>query len=300
MLFGEYAVLEGRRALAMCVDRRIACTLRESAPTDRVRLVSPGVFEPPIELPLWRLDDPEPPDELELLWPLIRPRLRGGHELTFEADFPPTWGLGSSSAALLAAGGALGVAPDELLVAARDAQRSLQGRASGYDVATQLTGGFVAYRDGDPPRVDGVEPGPGLCWLVAWTGRKAKTSGMIRKVMARGSAGALLDRIGALTEAGLDALVAGDGSRLGPLLNDGQALLDALGATPLDLADQIAALQADPAVLGARLSGAGGGDCLLILAADVAAAAAAATNQGFEVLDLNVESDGLIIEESNP
>lgn len=293
MLFGEYAVLEGHRSLALCFDRRIACSAAEH---DGVRLDAPGVFEPPVELPLDALAG-EPPEGLRLIWPLLVDHGRGV-SLTFDAAFPPTWGLGSSSASTLAAAGALaalrGDEPDELALFAQvlDAQRSLQGAASGYDAATQLLGGAVAYR-AEPRELTRLPDRP-FQWVVAYTGVKASTGAMIRSVREDHPVGSpIYAEIGALAERGIAAWEADDAAALGTLMNQGQALLERLGAAPVELIAILRALQADPAVLGARLAGAGGGDCILILADDADEAAAAARAHGLEILPLSPEPAGL-------
>lgn len=299
MLFGEYAVLEGHRSVALCFDRRIRCTATRGG--DRVTVVSPGVFEPSIDLPAAALDQgPAPDPRLGLLWPILRAHARGGVHLVFDAGFPPTWGLGSSSASTLAAAAALaGRGGVDRFAEVRDAQRALQGSASGYDVATQLLGGYVLYRDGESAELQPLLVDAEPSWVVAWTGTKVGTGPMIRRVRERFPPGhAVYARIGALAERGADLLREGDLSGLGAALDEGHGLLEELGAVPDEPAAIVRALQADPDVLGARMSGAGGGDCILILAADPTYAAAAARGHGLEVLDLHPDADGLRIEES--
>jgi len=295
MLFGEYAVLHGHRSLALCLDRRIRCSA--TAGGGRLTIVSPGVFEPPIDLPADALEQAEPPDErLTLLWPILRKHARGlgGVGLRFEADFPPTWGLGSSSASTLAAAAALAGPGRQRFVEARDAQRRLQGSASGYDVATQLLGGYVAYRDGDPAELSRVEPGAELRWVILWTGRKVGTGGMIRRVSERFEpSDPIFEEIGAVAEAGIDAVALGDVRGLGTALDAGHGLLERLGAVPGEISAIVRALQADPDVLGIRLCGAGGGDCLALLADDVGYASEAARRHGLQVLDVAPEPQGL-------
>lgn len=290
MLFGEYAVLEGHRSLALCWNRRIRCS---AEPHTSLRIEAPGVFEP-AELPVEALEAPCAVDELTLLWPLLQAH-GAGVLLRFEADFPPAWGLGSSSASTLAAAAALGLAtePMELLQLVIEAQMALQGNASGYDAATQLLGGAVAYRR-EPRELQPARPGAEHRWVVAWTGRKASTASMIRRVREVHPPGdTIYARIGAVAEQGIAAFKGDDPRALGAALNIGQGLLDELGAVPDELGAIVTALQADPGVLGARMTGAGGGDSVLILADDVACAAEAARRHGLEILDLAYEAEGL-------
>jgi mevalonate kinase len=309
MLLGEYAVLEGHPALAMCLDRRICCEAELIPGSRRLRVESEMVFSDPIELSMDSLSsETSPLPELRLLWPVLRARAprQGGLSLRFDASFPPTWGLGSSSASTLAAAGALralqGEATEGVAVfnEVRSAQRALQGAASGYDVATQLLGGYVVFADADVPMMEQVVPPPSaqLNWVVAWTGRKADTGDMIRNVLSRFEVGhSLYADIGALAQRGIRNLRAGDVEALGHDLSEGQMLLDGLGAVPTELAGLVKRLQQNPAVLGARLSGAGGGDCILVLASDADEAARACAEQGLEVLSLALAREGLLEEE---
>jgi mevalonate kinase len=309
MLLGEYAVLEGHSALAMCLDRRIACEAELIPNSQRLRIESEQVFPVPFDLDMSTLSHADPPAaELRLLWPVLRahaPKV-GGLSLRFDANFPPTWGLGSSSASTLAAAGALRALSGEAAVGSsvfrevHSAQRSLQGAASGYDVATQLLGGYVVFSDDVFPAMERVEPPSSstLHWVVAWTGRKADTGDMIRDVGSRFPVGhPIYAEIGALTSRGVESLRGGDLEALGQALSEGHALLGTLGAVPQDLADRIQTLQDSSDVFGARLSGAGGGDCILVLASDREGAIRTCEKQGFEVLPLAPESRGLVEEE---
>ena len=299
MLFGEYAVLEGHRALAMCLNRRISCSVRRGG--DGLQIVAPGVFEPSVDLPLERLEETEPGDHrLGLLWPLLRAHADGeGLRLEFSADFPPTWGLGSSSASSLAAAAALAGLGPERFGEVLSAQRALQGGASGYDVATQMLGGFVLYRGGEPPEMERLKV-PAMHWMLAWTGSKVKTGGMIRSVRARFPLGhPIFARIGALTELAVPLLQGGHRRALGEAMNRGQAHLAELGAVPDELGEIVHRLQGHSAIFGARMTGAGGGDSVLLLVSEPEAAADAARAQGLEPLDLAPEPDGLRMETSS-
>jgi mevalonate kinase len=296
MLFGEYAVLDGHRAIAMCLDRRISCVVERGG--GRLRVHSAGVFEPPVDLPASELSSELCPDpRLRLLWPLLRRHGDPtGLSLHFEAEFPPTWGLGSSSASTLAAAAALAGPGPERFGEVLAAQRQLQGSASGYDIATQLLGGFVLYRGGAAPKMERLDV-PELDWLLAWTGTKASTGSMIGKVRERFALGhPLYDHIGALAETAAELLCGGHRRALGEAMNQGHALLAQLGAVPDDLASTVQRLQADSSIFGARMTGAGGGDSILLLVSDRDAASTALRSCGLEVLDLRPESEGLRME----
>lgn len=298
MLFGEYAVLEGHRAIAMSLDRRISCRVVRGG--GRLRVQAPGVFEPLVDLPASCLSEDRLPDKrLGLLWPLLRQHGNGeGLSLVFEAGFPPVWGLGSSSASTLAAAAALAGPGPERFGEVLSAQRNLQGNASGYDIATQLLGGVVIYRGGALPSMERLDV-PELDWLLAWTGSKVSTGAMIGKVRERFPPGhTLYAHIGALAEVAAELLCGGHRRALGEAMNEGQRLLTQLGAVPEELGERVQHLQSDPAVFGGRMTGAGGGDSVLLLVSDRKAATEAVRSCGLEVLDVRPTTDGLRMEDA--
>ncbi|MCO4768513.1 MAG: hypothetical protein KDA24_00675 [Deltaproteobacteria bacterium] len=304
MLFGEFAVLQGHPSLAMCFDRRLRCEARDGGGV--LRFDAPELLDDEvIELPLSELAAQAPRPELRLLWPLLReaaPRL-GGLSLRFDAEFPPTWGLGSSSASSVAAVAAvrqlLGALPPlkGLFTEAHELQRSLQGRASGYDVATQLLGGTVMFQDarsrGELVKMRQLATHR-MHWQVAYTGNKASTTKMISVVEGAHAPGQVIyDRIGGLAKEGITFIEHGNSFALGDAMNRGHALLGALGAVPAHLDDKVRHIQSRPGVLGARMCGAGGGDCVLLLVDEPRRGAAAVDDVGFELLSLNPTPHGL-------
>ena len=298
MLFGEYAVLEGHRAIAMSLDRRISCRVVRGG--DRLRVRAPGVFDPSVDLPVSCLSTAELPDErLRLLWPLLRQHSSGdGLALEFDAEFPPIWGLGSSSASTLAAAAALAGPGPERFGEVLSAQRKLQGNASGYDIATQLVGGVVLYRGGALPSMERLDV-PELDWLLAWTGSKVSTGAMIGKVRERFPPGHnLYAHIGALAEVAAELLCGGHRRALGEAMNEGQRLLAQLGAVPDELGERVQHLQDQPSIFGGRMTGAGGGDSVLLLVSDREAASEAVRACGLEVLDVHPARQGLRMEDA--
>ncbi len=79
---------------------------------------------------------------------------------------------------------------------------------------------------------------------------------------------------------------------MGPLLNEGHRRLADLGAVPEEADAIVRALQADPDVLGARMCGAGGGDCVPILADAPGYAGRAAQQHGLQLPPLQPEAQG--------
>ncbi|MBM3135482.1 MAG: hypothetical protein FJZ89_09430 [Chloroflexi bacterium] len=119
-------------------------------------------------------------------------------------------------------------------------------------------------------RNDSGKPVGELPLVVGYSGVKADTTTLVRGVAARRAAAPqeidrLFDESAALVEAGRRALLAGDFATLGRLFAQAQELLVRLGVSTPRLEALIAAAR-EAGAWGAKLSGAGGGDCLIALA----------------------------------
>jgi mevalonate kinase len=314
MLFGEYAVLFGHDAISCAFDARITATATATA-EPLVVIDSPRVLPEPLCLPLAALAEGAPKN-LDFVWACLAGRAPfpwgGGVRLHIEAGFPREWGFGSSSAvtvATLAALGALGGEPPEPLALAAAAtaliQRVQGGVGSGYDAANQAFGGLIRYRmpraPGQMPEVERLPmpPAEGPSLFAAWTRDKVSTPSMVRAVRERHPSGdPLYGELGALSGRAASAARAGQWDAIGGLMDEGQRLHERLGTSPEGLSRALALARRTEGVLGAKLTGAGGGDSALILARDEEAAARACERAGLTLLPSRPDPEGLRISPS--
>ncbi len=267
MLFGEHAVLRGHLALVCAVDRRLRVRLtpREDA---RVEIHS--------ELGTYRASLGSLADAPRLRFVLAAvadtaPRLPGGFSLEIDSDLRSDLGLGSSAAVTVATLAALrawaGIphAPADLLAAARAVIRSVQGAGSGADAAASIHGSIVAFR------AEPLQAEPLGCLhpiTAAYAGAKTPTAEVIQRVdAAREARPALFDAlfalIGRVSEEAASALRSGDSDAVGALMNLAQGLMEALGVCNARLAELVYRLRGLPGIGGAKISGAGLGDCAI-------------------------------------
>lgn len=265
MLLGEHAVLHGHRALVLAVDQRLRVELA-ARDDDRVEI------ESALGRHTTTLGACAPHPQFRFLLEAIRrhaPHCPRGFTLRVASEFSHTIGFGSSAAVTVAGVAALrryaGLPVDEPIV--RDESiaiiRAVQGRGSGADAAASTHGGVVAYR-AEPREVERLPAA--LEGLAVYCGYKTPTPEVIRHVdeqwAGRETAlAALFDRMDRCAGDARVALERGDLSTFGETLNTGQALLEELGVNTPELAAIIAALHADPGILGAKISGSGLGDC---------------------------------------
>lgn len=319
VILGEYVVLSGAPALVMAVERHARASLEASgdgrvhvetrlgrigrtsgpagAPTgiDLIDRVCAAVRAPP---PPWRASL----DSGELF--------HRGTKL----------GLGSSAAALCAWAGAWtaycranGVpTPPPTAPGLIALHRELQkGVGSGIDVAASFTGGMVRYAiDSERmPQIGSVRMPNGVGFAGIFAGASASTPGLVARYEAwvKGDppASSLLTRtLRGVAQAGCQA--ASDGDAAGFLTavaeygNGLEALGRAMGVDLVTAEHRRIGLEARKLGVVYKISGAGGGDLGLALSSqpeNLAAFAARVADLGFQVVELTIDRQGLVVEE---
>ena len=196
-----------------------------------------------------------------------------GHslDLWLEAEVPARAGLGSSAAMAVAIARAVaartGAGEDDVLAAAAAAEAVFHSTPSGIDTAAASRGGVGRF-----DRVAGWQSIPvkqpvEIC--VGLSGQVRQTSDLVRSVAELSErapvARRLIDALGDLARAGMDALASGDMEVLGHEFNMAHGLLSGLGVSTPELDALVRAARAGGA-LGAKLTGAGGGGAVIALA----------------------------------
>lgn len=285
MLFGEHAVLAGKRALVVSVNQRIKATL---IPRDDniVQLISAlGKYEGTVEDigPVGTVSPKAPFHFVLTAISVYREKLQSGFDLHIKSDFSSTLGLGSSAAVVVAVLRVMSKyvndnekrmnekimneneALHSLFKQARTVVETVQGQASGADVAASVFGGVVLYRK-DPLLINLFPVLPPL--VASYVGYKTPTTEVIQKVKtcfeeSQYLLECLFDAMEACTETALLALQQQDWCTFGHCMNVGHGLLNALGVSDAAL-DQVATqLRHQEGILGTKISGAGLGDCVI-------------------------------------
>lgn len=333
VLCGEYAVLEGARAIVLALDRRALVTLQPIA-GDACVIDAPGLAihdasgRPDGQGHLaWSNIDQAGAVQLKLVASVIEQALADGPVAAFRVqldtaalfavDEPSSkLGLGSSAALAVALAGAVAAHAGRPLPAVARlvaAHRRMQGgRGSGLDIAASLSGGSILYRllDGAPQIAPAAWP-QGLGFACVWSGKSASTGVFLRGLAAwRQRAGteyaALLRELAACAETAADALAtAAVDDLLLALGAYGQVLARLGNASGLDIVcaehRTLAALAADCGVVY-KSCGAGGGDLGVALGTDadrLAAFRQAVAREGMRNLDLRIDPHGLHVQQTN-
>lgn len=307
MLAGEYAVLDGGRAIVGAVDRRVVATIappggRDVGPPSPFLVAARAVVA----------------DQLGDDVAAAFARLTVDSEAL--RDGARKLGLGSSAATTVAAiAAALATAPAGVVGDDDDERRALIGRlaalahaaaqgakgapGSGADVAASTWGGVIDFRRDAPPAPCRLPAD--LRLTFAWTGQPADTATLVAAVRAGqrtrpAGTGRALAAIAQAADALADAVTAA--AAIEAIAAGGRAMTALATVTAVALVpSSVATLAARLAPLGAavKTTGAGGGDIVLIAAPaviDPAAVAAAIVASRLSPLALALDPRGVTLE----
>jgi mevalonate kinase len=265
MLLGEHAVLHGFRAMVCAINRRITVQLTPT-PDDTVKILSElGEYQSPLKN---LTDHPSFLFVLQAIRQQIE-RLPSGFELRITSQFSSDIGFGSSAAVTVATEGALmqwinGEAPqlETLFSQSLTTVRAVQGGGSGADLAASVFGGILGYRSGKVFASFGVS----VPLTAVYCGYKKPTGEVIAQVndMFKEQPEKyerIYNDIDHGVEEAVKYLENNDLPAFGRVLDHHQRLMHEMGISTSELDDIVVSLQADPNIVGAKISGSGLGDC---------------------------------------
>lgn len=270
IVFGEHAVVYGRPAIAVGIDRGVRAVARPTDGPSRVRVVS------------WHADDPNAEQALSTAFQRIvdvtreslaaEGRTLPDHvDVEVDAELAHGAGLGCSAAMGVAIARALDGEARSAQIAERVMawERVFHGNPSGIDAAVSAMGGCVYFTKGAP--IERVLLRTPLTLVVGHSGVTSGTREMVDSV-ARirerkpESTEKSFDAIETLVRNARLALEAGDLGAVGKLLDLNQMLLGGLMLSTPEI-ERMCSIARGEGALGAKLTGAGGGGCVLALVA---------------------------------
>jgi len=278
MLFGEHAVIYDRPCLVTAVNKRISVEVSEND-KDEILIDAPDVGISKYHCLLHNLGKQKKiPKGIRFVEQGLvnfykEYGIKKAVKIKTKSEFSSKFGFGSSSAvtvALLAAMAKLwGVrmGKQKLFSLAYKTVLDVQGVGSGFDLATAIWGGTIYFVTGGKV----ISPIKIKNWpLVAgYTGIKADTPTLVRKVNRLYEkypkiVNQIFDDIAQIVKKAKKEAIKQNYKALGELMNINQGLLDSLGVNISQLSRLNSAAR-NAGAYGAKLSGAGGGDCMIAL-----------------------------------
>ena len=259
MFMGEHAVVYGYPCLVTAVDKRLYVEVELIDKNDD-EFITPGVKESRFVL-----------ESLAYIRKKfhIQKRVR----IKTRGDFSHQVGLGSSSAVTVATFKALSslfqikISNNDLFQMSYEVTLAIQGVGSGFDIAAATYGGTLFFVKGG--KVITEVASEALPLVVGYSGIKADTPFYIRKVAEafrdrRVEMNLIFSSIEKLVLYARKAIEEKKYLEVGASMNENQKLLQKLGVSTKKLDAMINASNVAGAY-GAKLSGAGGGDCMIAL-----------------------------------
>ncbi len=281
MLLGEHAVVHARPCLVTAMDSRLHMTMTRDDAGDKLIIRAPDVGVEHVEGQVTNAFRhgqtlARGTRFIESSLQVFREHagLAGSLSIETRSDFSSRLGLGSSSATVactlygLAQVTAVSLSQRQLFELGLEAIRRVQRTGSGFDLAAAIWGGTLFY-DNANPRVIAPIDVPDLPLVAAYSGIKADTATYVQRVTQRLQAHTsamthIFDATRDLVLEGRDALRQRAWPQFGELMDIQHGLAHALGVDIPQTAKMVFAAR-DAGAFGAKLSGAGGGDCIIAL-----------------------------------
>lgn len=281
MLFGEHAVVYGYPCLVTAVDQRAKVRI-EKTKGKVLKIDAPEVGVSGYTRNINSLGEKSNiPKGVSFLETAVKNffekyKVKTGLKIKTKSEFSAEFGFGSSSAITVATIKVLSelfgvkLKNKQLFELAYKTVLDVQGVGSGFDLAVAIWGGTIFFVTGgkkiNPLRV------PKLPLIVGYTMVKADTPTLVSQVASLYHQHPkfvknIFETIGFIVEEAKRVLLKAEWKRAGELMNLNQGLLDALGVNTKKLSDLIFAAR-EVGAYGAKLSGAGGGDCMIALGSE--------------------------------
>lgn len=310
MLFGEHAVVYGYPCIVTAVDQRMRVIVGFNG-RGAIGVRAPQVGLDRYHKRIADLGKQEVPKPVQFIEVLVKNfyeqyEVDRGLDILTESDFSVNFGFGSSAAVTTALAFGLSklysiqMSKKGLFDLCYKSVLEVQGVGSGFDIAAAIYGETLYFIGGRKE----IKPldSDGLPLIVGYTGVKADTPTLVRQVAElrrrrKAKVNKIFAEIAEIVETARGALTEKNYVLLGRAMDRNQKLLSDLGVSSKEL-DRLIAAARRAGALGAKLSGAGGGDCMVALrsAQGKLAIGKAIEEAGGEVIDVELGTEGVRLE----
>lgn len=302
ILIGEHAVLHGKKCLSTAISKRIKVKLIPKYDNQIITIKSNlGKYSITLSELSKTLIQDFPINFNFVLTAIKFSNLNHGIELTITSEFSSNMGLGSSAAITVCIVSAIRELNEqnmdlnnktvlkEIFEDSYEVVSKIQNKkCSGYDIATSIFGGIIRYSS-SPFYINKIKI-TDIPILVFYSGYKTKTSDVIdiiEKVEKKYPEiyQNIYNIIEELVDKAIFFLNEKNWKQFGNIININQGLLDTIGANDKILSDIIYSLR-EKGALGAKISGAGLGDCVIAIGKNI-------NLTNYQKINLNISSIGL-------
>jgi len=275
MLFGEHAVVYDRPCVVASVEHRISVSVEKRNDNSLI------LTAPELDIEDKNIFDLEKTHLKKVSFILTAIKnffkkydVQSGLDVKTKSEFSDKIGLGSSSAVVVAAIKGLSelfkikMNEKEIFNLSHKTVLDVQGLGSGFDVAAAVYGGILFFKTGGEiiELIDIKE----IPLVVGYTGIKADTPTLVKMVAEKlkqepKRINDVFNEIKNIVNLARIQMKNRNWKEIGKLMNKNQELLRELDVSSEELENLIKACL-DTDAYGAKLSGAGGGDCMIAIA----------------------------------
>lgn len=304
MLLGEHAVLDNNPAIVGAVNKRLQVILTPDYNSKAIKISDPNLGS--LEQGISDLNIQTPFQFVLSAILLFKDRLPTGFSLQINAEFSSVMGFGSSAAVTAATVAVIAnwldgkpLSNKKVFLLAKRAILQVQVYGSGADLAASIYGGVLYYKV-KPLQVIPLSLIPDL--TAVYCGYKMPTPTVINIVnLAKQKQpqiyASVFKAISTCVKQAVIAIKQADWEGLGKIFNQHHGLQSAIGTSNALLDDLRYKLNAEPQILGAKISGSGLGDCVIGLGAlqqQIFPQDNAQQEQGIMQLPISIDSRGLL------
>lgn len=315
MLFGEHAVVYNRPCLVAAVSQRLFVGVEKSS-EDKILISAPEMKIPNFTVSLNDLNK-EQPKEVRFVLEAVKNFFRkynieSGLKIRTESQFSAKYGFGSSSAVTVCTIKDLSeifetkMTEKEIFDLSYKTVLDIQGVGSGFDIAAAIYGGVIYFLTGGK-KIEPLEIS-NIPLMVGYTGVKASTSEIVKAVKVEmeknpGYYEKLYDDILQIVEKAKTAMGNSNWPEVGRLMTENQEILRKFKAPSVEygvsseIIEKLIEACQKVGAFGAKLSGAGVGDCIIALGENKQEIERAIKEAGGTPVSVNIDYQGLKIED---
>lgn len=306
ILFGEHAVVYGKPAIAMAINKRACVEVLEGNNNKiNVNIRDLGIkgcidFDNGIIMS----DSPKKGILKYILESIKKVHDGSGMDINLDVNIPIGGGLGSSAAvavatiAAVSAYNELDLKEEEIAKYAHEVELGVQKSASPLDTTISTYGGLI-YLEANAEDIMQLDIDYDIPVVIGYTDTRGDTGKLVEAVRIKRDVypeiiNPVIDSIEIITEEAKEAILNNDKKRIGELMNINHGLLDALGVNTKELSNMVYTAR-NAGACGSKITGAGGGGSIIAYCPDGTDKVISAINETESALKADISREGVKI-----
>ena len=306
ILFGEHAVVYGKPAIAMAINKRTCVKVLDTHNDNiNINVTDLGITGSIDFDKRTIISDSSKKGILKYILESLKKTHDGsGLEINIDVNIPIGGGLGSSAAvtvatiAAVSAYNEMNLSREEIAKYAHEVELEVQKSASPLDTTISTYGGLI-YLEKDAEDIVQLDIDYDIPVVIGCTDTRGNTGKLVEAVRIRRDIypeiiHPVIDSIETITEDAKKAILNNDKKRIGELMNINHGLLDALGVNTKELSSMVYTAR-NAGACGSKITGAGGGGSIIAYCPEGTEKVISAINEIESALKADISKEGVKI-----